>query len=444
MRKIWNRLSSIGAKEDMHIIEIRTIRTVNAVSIVAIPLIIAAWMVRLSEGAIFNHLFYPTFLLSAFVPLTANFKGKYQLAKISQLLITTIFMSYVSIQNLKIGINNHPEVVLIGYAAVIVLIFDNWVQIVAYFINFIAYFSVVIFTMSLNQEPWVNLIPNGINSFAAFSIIILITSVYKRDYINSQSLLLHKNQVLEHQSKKISEQSEKLTALNEFKNQLFSIISHDMRGPLHSVNSYFQLMQKEKFSKEEFEQILPILSENIKKTSDLMENMLTWAKSQLKGQNIRIEHVNVKELVKQILSLLKPQIDNKSLIINMKIDNEDILKTDKNMLSLIIRNILANAIKFSNVSGRIEIDFIPNNETSMIRVSDNGVGMSTQDFSLLFSDQSKQRNGTMMEKGTGLGLKFCKAFVEKLNGELKIESERNVGTTLIVMLPHKKENPEAV
>ena len=262
----------------MPILQVRTVRTVNAVSIVAIPLIITAWMVRLSEGIIFNNFFYPIFILSAFVPLVSNIKGKFELAKVSQLLITVIFMTYVSIQNLKIGLNNHPEIVLIGYSSVIILAFDRWGQIVAFVFNFLAYFSVVVFSMTLNEQPWINLIPNGINSFAAFAIVFLITSVYKRDYIYSQAELLKKNKVLENQSQKISEQAEKLAALNEFKVQLFSIISHDMRGPLQAVNSYFQLLENEDLSKDEFEEILPFLSENVFKTSNLMENMLICKK----------------------------------------------------------------------------------------------------------------------------------------------------------------------
>ncbi|MGE0931637.1 sensor histidine kinase [Peijinzhouia sedimentorum] len=444
MVNIWKRLTNLGANENMPILQVRTIRTVNAVSIVAIPLIIAAWMVRLSEGIIFNNFFYPIFILSAFVPLISNIKGKFELAKVSQLLITVIFMTYVSIQNLKIGLNNHPEIVLIGYSSVIILAFDRWGQIVAFVFNFLAYFSVVVFSMTLNEQSWVNLIPNGINSFAAFAIVFLITSVYKRDYIYSQAELLKKNKVLENQSRKISEQAEKLAALNEFKVQLFSIISHDMRGPLQAVNSYFQLLENEDLSKDEFEEILPFLSENVFKTSNLMENMLIWAKSQLKGQSLLIEPVNIKSLVSETLNLLNAQIEKKSLQVSLNVDDKSIINGDRNMLALIIRNVISNAIKFSNIGGRIEINLTNNEEIATLKISDNGIGINKKDLKFIFTEESTNRNGTMMEAGTGLGLKFCKAFVEKMNGDLHLESEENVGTKISIELPVKAENPATV
>jgi two-component system sensor histidine kinase/response regulator len=439
--KFWNSLTNLGIKEGMSILEVRTIRTVNAVSLVALPLILAAWVVRLSEGIIFNIYFNPLLFIFASFPILFNKYGKYETAKISQLLVTVIFMTTVSIQNFKIGLSNHPEVVLIGYSAVIILMYDGYKQILAFLFNFLSYLFILAYFIYFNGDEWNNFIPNSINSIAAFSVIYIVTTVYKKDYQTSQLQLLTKNIELETQAEKITQQASKLSALNDFKNQLFSIISHDMRGPLNSVNSYFQLMQSKDISKEEFDQLLPSLSNNVFKASDLMDNMLIWAKSQLKGQQIKIEQINVNNQIEEVLTLLKTQAKNKSLIISKKINEEYVINADKNMLALIIRNILTNSIKFSNIGGRIEIEFINNNHISTLKFSDNGIGISESELKTIFSEDSDHRDGTQLEAGTGLGLKFCKSFVEKMNGELTIESKQNVGTTITVILPHKIENP---
>lgn len=441
MSNMWQRLTNIGVKENLSILQVRTVRTVNAVSLVAMPLIFAAWMVRLAEGVMFNILFNPLLLIFATFPILFNHKGKYELAKVSQLLITVVFMTTVSIQNLKIGLNNHPEIVLLGFAAVIILVFDGSNQKIASTLNFFGYLSVHVYSIYVDGDPWLNLLSNTINSIAGFSIVIMVTYVYKRDYINSQDLLLRKNLVLENQAKQITEQSEKLEALNDFKNQLFSIISHDMRGPLQSVNSYFQLLQNNELSKDELDEILPSLAENVFKTSDLLENMLIWAKSQLKGQYLLIEPVNISNLITDTLNLLKSQIEKKSLQITVNSIDDSVLDCDRNMMALIIRNIISNAIKFSNIGGRIDIDFTVNEQNGFLKISDNGIGINKKDLKYIFTEDSANRNGTMMEVGTGLGLKFCKAFVEKMGGELSLESKENVGTKVSIELPAKIENP---
>ena len=114
------------------------------------------------------------------------------------------------------------------------------------------------------------------------------------------------------------------------------------------------------------------------------------------------------------------------------------------MLALIIRNVISNAIKFSNIGGRIEINLTNNEEIATLKISDNGIGINKKDLKYIFTEESTNRNGTMMEVGTGLGLKFCKEFVEKMNGELHLESEENVGTEISIELPVKAENPATV
>ncbi len=221
------------------------------------------------------------------------------------------------------------------------------------------------------------------------------------------------------------------------KNVFFSIIAHDMRTPFNALIGFSNLLLLDgEVSKEDKEQFIKIIHSTSKKGLGLLENLLMWASSQTGSIVIKKEQLGLFGLVEDVKSLLfataaHKQIEVKNLIEpNIKID------ADRQSVNTILRNLISNAIKFTNKNGIIIIQAITERGKVIISINDNGVGMDEQTTNDLFRyDRKVSTKGTNNETGTGLGLLLCKEFAEKNNGSLKVESVLGVGTTFFLTLP---------
>jgi signal transduction histidine kinase len=163
---------------------------------------------------------------------------------------------------------------------------------------------------------------------------------------------------------------------------------------------------------------------------------LEWSRSQIGSLQINPEVFNPVELVNENIMVLKQHADTKQISITNKINNEVLCQADKNMISTVFRNLISNAIKFTNPQGNITITGCTKNEYHEFSVTDNGIGMNEKTKDDLFKLNSKtQRAGTSEESGTGLGLLLCKEFVEKNGGEIAVTSKENEGSTFSFTLP---------
>ncbi len=234
---------------------------------------------------------------------------------------------------------------------------------------------------------------------------------------------------------KIRTQADQLQANNKLKDRLFSIISHDLRGPLINLNNIIKRMNEGTISEEEFQAIIPLLSRNIEYTTGLLENLLYWSKSQLQGEMIKPVHFNLKEICDGILHLFENVIAEKMLQTENNIDENCVVYSDKDMIQLVMRNLISNAVKFSRRGGNIILNSGTEGEYSVICCSDNGVGISEANQKKLFELETFTTPGTENEQGTGLGLLLCKDFVKKNNGTIWVESELEKGSKFYIKLP---------
>lgn len=241
------------------------------------------------------------------------------------------------------------------------------------------------------------------------------------------------------QNKKLQQQRKELLELNATKDKFFSIIAHDLRGPLGGLMGLAGLMadESQQFTDLEQKEMITDLSHSARNMYNLLENLLEWAQMQ-KGQTaFRPRKLNLKEVVTDCLRTATGSARKKEIGITTDIPIEYEVFADKEMLQAIIRNLVSNAIKFTHKGGKVAISAgSKDDEKIVISVLDKGVGMSDEMLTNLFRiDTNTRRPGTEGELSTGLGLLLCKEFVEKSGGNIWAESAQQKGSTFYFTIP---------
>ena len=234
-------------------------------------------------------------------------------------------------------------------------------------------------------------------------------------------------------------QRDALEEINRSKNKLFSVISHDLRSPLNSLQGLFMLLQDGHLSANEVRDLLPELSQRLHQTYGLLDNLLIWAKSQMDGIRAHPARLSLLPLTQETTQLVAGQAEHKNIDVSVAISPSLQAYADLDMVMIVLRNLLANAIKFTNEQGRVRITGDRQEDFVHLRVEDTGVGISEETQKQLFADNTTSTVGTLGEKGTGLGLLLSKDFVEKNGGTLWVESQLNFGTIFTFTLPATAE-----
>lgn len=267
---------------------------------------------------------------------------------------------------------------------------------------------------------------------------LIITSLIYFGYqkIKKQNILLStKNIEISRQKDEIEKQAEELRDLNALKDKLFSIISHDLRSPLASLISMLNMSKEGHFTADEQQSILSELSKNVEYNTELLENLLKWASSQMKGSVIRPIVFDIKDVVTSKVQLYEKAARLKGIEIIDNTIKETNVFADKDMIEIVVRNLITNAIKFSKSGDLITITSSSKNGTVCVCVADNGKGIPKEEIGKLFGKQVFSTRGTQNEKGTGLGLILCKDFIHKNEGDIWVESQENVGSKFYFILP---------
>jgi signal transduction histidine kinase len=249
--------------------------------------------------------------------------------------------------------------------------------------------------------------------------------------------LKKKNELVDEKARLLEEQTGKLTDLNNLKNKLFSVISHDLRAPLYALRNLFKSMQQYDLPAEEIKQFVPEVVNDLNYTTALMENLLLWVKSQMQIHALYPEVLDVSVLIKEGTDLLRLQAFSKQILIDSQTDPVYIY-ADKDMVSLVLRNLLSNAIKFTKQGGNIKIGTIEKTTEVEIYVKDTGMGMEQKVVDQLFKNTFYSTKGTDNETGTGIGLMLCNDFLNKNGGTIQVSSELGKGSTFSISLPRRK------
>ena len=263
----------------------------------------------------------------------------------------------------------------------------------------------------------------------ALSVILLATvyrSGQRRRQINT--LLLRHQQEME-------TRSEELERLNQVKDKFFSIISHDLRSPINALAGLLDLLDKGAVRPEELSRHIHELKSRFNHTRTLLNNLLDWTLLQMDKLNLQPSRIDLHKMVEENIQLLG-SIPNKQIKLRNQLPANTLGYADMNTVNLVLRNLMTNAIKFTNDGGDVVITAEDRNTEWLISVEDNGVGINDDVLKILFDKTAPYTTrGTANEKGTGLGLILCKEFVEKNGGKIFVESTEGKGSKFSFTIP---------
>lgn len=277
----------------------------------------------------------------------------------------------------------------------------------------------------------------GIVLVILFLIVIIIS---RKEKIEANKKLARINKEVKNQKRAIDAHRRKLESINKSKDKVFSVVSHDFRSPLNSLKSLLVMIQDDYISMDEFKNLLPEVSRKLNSASTLLENILLWAQVQINHDHFKAKMVDIsKEVLKQ-KTFCADQLALKNLTLDIAIPEKTEAYIDPDILGFVIRNMIVNAIKFSNEHNSIKITSTSDSDYCHLHITDHGIGMSEVEVEKLFQNVGKSKEGTSGEKGTGFGLRLSQDFIENSGGYIKVESELGKGTTFTIAIPNFQIN----
>jgi signal transduction histidine kinase len=262
-----------------------------------------------------------------------------------------------------------------------------------------------------------------------------------------------KNVVLKTQKDEIEAQSEELLAtmeelhntnhelekVNTTKDKFFSIIAHDLKNPFHAISGFSSLLKKsfDDLDDEKKKEFISMIESSSKSASALLENLLTWSRSQTNRIRFEPENIALQKIIENTFGLMEVTANKKNIALINTVSDTETAYADANMITTVIRNLISNALKFTNQGGSITVSAHKKGNETIISVADTGIGMPDHVAKKIFRIESQHTtDGTSGESGTGLGLIICNEFVEKNNGKIKVESQEGEGSKFIIHLPY--------
>ncbi|MCT4630255.1 tetratricopeptide repeat-containing sensor histidine kinase [Winogradskyella sp.] len=294
------------------------------------------------------------------------------------------------------------------------------------------------------KKTWLN---NPLVVYGALASSLILLTLLLLNYLKSNSYrknLVKQKEKLEQEkirNEAILEQTHHLEEVNQVKDKLFSIVSHDLKDSISSIKAFIDLLKEDSISKEEFRALIPELSENANNASSLLFNLLNWSKSQMQNLEPNPELFNIQEVFHTKMNLVEQKVEDKRIVL-IDESQRDFIYADRSMVEIVIQNLITNAVKFSKTGDVITVSNQDVNGKSLICVEDTGVGISRENIDKLFNaNKNFTTVGTKNEKGTGLGLTIAKDLVELNGGKIWVESTLNVGSKFFIELP--KAAPQA-
>ena len=275
-----------------------------------------------------------------------------------------------------------------------------------------------------------------LRAFGIILILVLVAAIFfvSVAYLNKRRV----NDLLSLKNLKIEEQRKELEVLNASKNKFFSIIAHDLKNPFHTVMGYAYLIHKEydRFSDIDRKRYASDIYKSSNSISRLLQNLLDWSRSQTGRLEYTPQELNFCDIYESIEHLLLPAAAQKNIELISEMPAQVTVYADPMMVETVMRNLLNNAIKFTNEKGQVKTVLKSEKEAVTVCVEDTGVGINPDDLNKLFQIDSKvKRKGTHEEDGTGLGLVICSEFVKKNGGRIWAESKLGQGSRFYFALP---------
>jgi two-component system, sensor histidine kinase and response regulator len=442
-------ISSLGITRKMEEYEKRKLRIFNqlvffqaiAACVFPVPLLFEGWRFSFISQAVVLP------VAVSVIVLLLNLHRRYNTAMICYFMAYPVITSITYMRGVDLGIE--LNFILYGILAVFFLK-DMGIMLFSITLSMISYFVLTVLIKNYSLEL------SGINfGFYLFNQLLAVGFIFyglyliKRENAGHQMRILAKTRVLHkksleilHQKREIQQkaallekQTRELQELNHVKDKLFSVIAHDLKTPMYALRNLFYYIEERDMPPDEIKLMIPDVMHDLNYTTELMENLLLWAKSQMQTDTLKPNLLQVSEITENVLRLLRLQASTKNIDVCNNCEEGVYAVGDKDMISLVLRNLLSNAIKFTPPGGTVEIGSQEINGQIELFVKDTGTGMSPETLEKINQNEYYSTRGTSNESGTGLGLMLCREFVNRNGGVLKIESRLGKGSIFTFSLP---------
>lgn len=295
--------------------------------------------------------------------------------------------------------------------------------------------------LALDKANWVKQLQSA--SIVLLVVLLLMGTIFtaylfrsRQKEKRSKELIMAQKEQLVRIKEKLQLQAEHLENSNRSKDRIFSIVAHDLRSPLSTLKNILDLRESKDLSKDELDEMIPLMAVELGSSLDLTEEILYWARSQMQEELISPEKINVAAVLQEQAGRFASAASSKGIKLQLEVpDCSCFVVADINMLRTVLRNLIGNAIKFCKRNDSISIGVERVGDMATIKVADSGIGISPENLAKLLESKSFTTKGTSNEKGTGLGLILCRDFIEKNNGRMRIESHVGSGTSIFLTLP---------
>lgn len=383
----------------------------------------------------------------SFIVVYINSIKRYHIALLAYFILYPFCTCLIYMSGMNLGMGLY--FIMYGILAVFFL------QEISYMIFFIAFTMISYFMLEVVLKDYTFKLAEVNPAFFYFNQAVAILFIFyglyliKRENAGYQSYILHKNeelneanrnvqiknQIISEKAAQLERQTARLSDINTFQTKLFSIISHDLRGPVYALRDLFKNAAQETLSLKELEELVPDVATDLSHTTELIENLLQWAKSQMQTNSVQAQELDMGILVKEVIQLLRLQAETKKIKVQADIQEDALSFSDRDMMQVVIRNLLSNAIKFTPQNGSVFVKVLREGTNLKVTVKDTGMGMSTETLRKINENKFFSMKGTANESGTGLGLMLCKEFLSKNKGRFNVESTEGEGSVFSFVLP---------
>jgi two-component system, sensor histidine kinase and response regulator len=454
--RLFGKVKTLGITNDLEDYERRKLKVFNLLNFfqfifgIAIPV----------SAAISSHKISTLGWVAACMPalvsllvLFLNSRRNYEVSTLCYFILYPVITSIVYLSGMNLGI----ELFFILYGILAVFfIQDIGHMIFTVTLSMISYFVLTVVWRNFQFQLEVNGDLYLFNHLIAIIFIFFGLYLVKKENQNYQLSILESNRQLHQQNVEIEEQritladnaellnkqARELRDLNNLKNKLFSVIAHDLKSPMYALRNIFHNIEKYDLPAEDVKAMVPDVMKDLTYTTTLMENLLQWAKCQMQTLEVSLSSVNVSEIADDVFKQLESQADLKNIRLVNNIKKSAMVIAQHDMIQLVLRNLISNAIKFTPQNGCVQIGIENGPDVVEVFVKDSGIGLSAANLDKISHNEFFTTRGTSSEKGTGLGLMLCKEFLAKNNGILHITSEEGVGSRFSFTLPRAMQPSE--
>ncbi|GAA0893020.1 hypothetical protein GCM10009122_26990 [Fulvivirga kasyanovii] len=277
-------------------------------------------------------------------------------------------------------------------------------------------------------------IVSAIIGFVLICLLLLFVIVNKKIRSLYQQLKEQK-ETIEAYNHQLAMQRDELDNLNQLKDRMFSAVMHDFKTPINTLESMLNLLIKKHMSPDEAVPISKKLLQSVQQSKASINNIITWIKSHFQGFNTQKEPIDCDDLFNEIKIYHASPAREKKITIEVENGITLLFISDREILFIVLNNLMSNAIKFTNRNGKVSLKSHIEDESVVFEVTDTGIGIPAEVLKKLFGASNYSTTGTSLEKGTGLGLLICRELLEKIGGSISAESETGKGSTFRVAIP---------